>query len=337
MATKTGAKRGTRTSQHGTRNHAEPSGDGHSGTATSQTESVSATKRRRESNLAQQSAHHDSPGNDDRGVEGGHWRDSKPSEESTFHALDDLYRHKRFLLNTRQAVTLPAYALARSMLRVGKIENAKERAAACKVAKDIVDSILDNEKYDGEQAIRDIISSRIEPIGIPAQVASIQSKIKDIEKVMVSIVEKMPIAEWAKTVRGFGMVNLTGIIANAGDIGGYSSFSALHNRFGLARPDSYKTITKSGKTANAVPRERRALMFVVGDCLIKNNFHPKPKDAPEEYERVPCEYRAEYVEAKVKYREAHPDFTDMHVHRMAQRKMEKLFMKNLYRAWRDMK
>src|SRR5262249_34825278 len=56
----------------------------------------------------------------------------------------------------------------------------------------------------------------------------------EIEKNLTRQVKQLPIYAWAKSVKGFGTLNLIGLIGEAGDIAKYRNPSCLWKRLGLA-------------------------------------------------------------------------------------------------------
>jgi hypothetical protein len=144
------------------------------------------------------------------------------------------------------------------------------------------------------------------------------------EDQMRSLAESLPVFEWVKGIRGFAALGLSIIVAESGDLSGYANPSRLWKRLGLAPQSCYTMTTKSGDTANAIPRQRRSAIWTIGDSLIKGN-----RDGV---------YRKLYLDRKV-YELARTDDgkpkSPMHAHRRAQRYMEKRLIKDLWRAWRE--
>jgi len=139
------------------------------------------------------------------------------------------------------------------------------------------------------------------------------------EKCLREAARRLPVWQWAESVRGFGDLGLAILIGEAGDLGNYANPGRLWKRMGLAPKGSYAMETKGGKEAFAVPRRRRSAMWTVGDALIKGGAH----------------YREIYLERKAREEGEHPDLTKLHRHRRAQRYMEKRLLKDLWRAWRN--
>lgn len=259
-------------------------------------------------------------------------------------AMADLYRRKRIAFKTRQSSLQPMYALARQLMRVGAIEKVSERKAACDKARKMVDAIVGGDDWTEDLEIAQTIREMVASVSLTPTVEKCTATIREMEKNMDEQLQKLPIYEWVKSVRGCGVINVCNVIAVAGDLNDYhrrlgsKAIGAIYRKFGLAEPSSYKMITKYGKTYSAKPRENRAVMWNVGSCLWKQNYDPIPKgmtEAEEEaYEKVPQRYRALFDERKIHYAEKYPNATKLHVQRMAQRKMEKVWLADFYQEWR---
>ena len=98
---------------------------------------------------------------------------------------------------------------------------------------------------------------------------------RDTEAAMVAAAKRLPVWPWAQTVRGFGPLGLACIVGECGHLlllpEGRSSVGKLWSRFGLAPAQHYAVTTKAGKVAIAKPKARRAVMWTIGDSLLKTN------------------------------------------------------------------
>ncbi len=162
---------------------------------------------------------------------------------------------------------------------------------------------------------------------------------KNTEKAMVKCAETLPVAEWAKSVRGFGLLRLATIIGETGDLSGYPNPGKVWKRLGLAPYEgkAYSSWRMDGGLtseewvgAGYCPR-RRSVAYLVGECLIKSNG-----DGP---------YKALYDEHRARDLAAHPEpepaakgqcrkqWTPMHMHKRAHRYITKRLVRNLWRAW----
>lgn len=165
---------------------------------------------------------------------------------------------------------------------------------------------------------------------------------------MEELAETLPVwLAFGEPIKGFGKRSLAVIVAEAGDLSGYANPGKLWKRMGLA-PIQKGDVTKAGSTwrkggLNAeewteagYSMKRRATMFVIGDVLIKNQGSYRDIYlARKEYERQQAAARGLTVvpAAKIPKKNAGEFMSDGHIHRRAQRYMEKRFLMELWVAW----
>lgn len=144
------------------------------------------------------------------------------------------------------------------------------------------------------------------------------------EKHMVKLAKTLPVWEWAQEVHGFGALGLAIIIGEAGDLSAYPQKGHLWKRMGVAVLDGIRQggLRKGAAAEDWIEhgynRQRRSRLFTIGDSLIKKQN----------------EYRFLYLDRKEIERRKLPDATPMHIHRRAQRYMEKKLLRDLWSAWR---
>lgn len=158
-----------------------------------------------------------------------------------------------------------------------------------------------------------------------------QTYLSAIEKEMVKLVKTLPVAKWCDEVRGFGLLSLAAIVGECGNIGEFRGPASLWKRLGLA-PIQSRGVTQMPSTwrskgglsaeewteAGYSPR-RRSIMFVIGECLVKQNKG---------------EFRARYDEAKKAGKKKHKDWTDGHAHNHGMLLAVKRLVKRLWQKWR---
>ncbi len=138
-----------------------------------------------------------------------------------------------------------------------------------------------------------------------------------MEKRMVQLAEPLPGLRLVEEVHGFGVMGLAIIVGLSGDLSGYPHYRMLWRRFGLDVQDG-KAPKKRRGIANGYSPARRSAIFTIGDALIKKQNL----------------YRELYLESKQVYAAKWPEASKMHVHRAAQRYMEKRLLKHLWQRWR---
>jgi hypothetical protein len=167
----------------------------------------------------------------------------------------------------------------------------------------------------------------------------------EAKKQMEALAKQLPVWPWVESVRGFGAVSLAVIVAEAGDLSHYDNPARLWKRMGLAVMDGVrqgglsKTASKAAWIAHGYNRQRRALVFVIGDSLVKGNADGPYRAlylARKELERQKAEAAGLTVApaAKIPAKRASEFMSEGHVHRRAQRVMEKRLLRDLWSEWR---
>ena len=142
----------------------------------------------------------------------------------------------------------------------------------------------------------------------------------EAEQNIMELAETLPVWDWVKGVRGIGSLGLGLIVGEAGDLSNYDNPAKLWKRFGLAPGQRKIRGTEEGLEAGYSPR-RRAMMHIVGDCLIKLQGKAGP-------------YRKVYDDRKAYEEAQHPELQLGHRHKRAMRYMEKRFLLDLWKRWR---
>ena len=179
---------------------------------------------------------------------------------------------------------------------------------------------------------------------------------KNATKAMEKLAQSLPVWLWVESIRGFGAVSLAVIVAETGltscerglppENGNYPNPDKLNKRMGLAVFDGVrqgglsKNASKEAWVEHGYSRIRRSCMWNIGDALVKGN-----RDGP--YRTLYLE-RKEYEVAKAKAEgmivalaasipkgKAAQYRSIGHIHRRAQRVMEKRLLRDLWLAWRE--
>lgn len=148
---------------------------------------------------------------------------------------------------------------------------------------------------------------------------------------------------FGEPIKGFGVRSLAVIVGEAGDLSLYANPAKLWKRMGLAVMGGVRQggLRKSASADEWITHgynaKRRSLMFVVGDVLIKNqNEYRDVYLARKDFERAKAQAAGLTVApaAKIPAKRKAEFMSDGHIHRRAQRYMEKRLLKNLWQAWR---
>jgi hypothetical protein len=144
-------------------------------------------------------------------------------------------------------------------------------------------------------------------------------------------------------IRGFGARSLAVIIAETGDLSRYADPAKLWKRMGLAvlhgvrQGGLRKGADAAAWIAHGYNAHRRSFMFVIGDVLIKQqNPYRALYVRRKTIERAKAAAAGLTVvpAAKIPEKRKAEFMSDGHVHRRAQRYMEKRLLRDLWRAWR---
>ena len=204
-----------------------------------------------------------------------------------------LYRERRRLLKAETKIVLQAQAVCRDWT-----EGDKKKAAAlwAKARKGKADAkiLIDLEPY--KMAIAIFEKSRVPH-----------------DKELVRLVKQHPL--YAALPKGFGAGNFAAVLGECGDIASYRNPSCLWMRMGLGVIDGerqHKTTDREDAIRHGYTPRRRALAYVIGECLIKANSPVKSL----------------YNEQKAK--KISEGWTKLHAHRHAKMYMVKRVLRDLW-------
>jgi len=232
---------------------------------------------------------------------------------------------RRNVVKTQNMLNNRAGAMARRALGWRHDLTEKERKANITLGAKCVKAIIKGEPLPDECADMDPLRRDgmiAFVLGTKTACEPFDAMRKVAEKAMRGLARDLPVWPWAEGVRGFGDLGLAIIIGEAGDLSIYAGPAKVWKRFGLA-PGQRKHKDKEKAIEAGYSPQRRSSMWTIGDSLIKGNDDG---------------YRSLYVEVKATLLAREGDDkpkSQMHAHRMAQARMEKRLLRNLWRAWRD--
>jgi hypothetical protein len=154
---------------------------------------------------------------------------------------------------------------------------------------------------------------------------------KHTEKLMASFGREVPVWEWMTNIHGVGNHTAAKILALVDDIAKFDNISKLWRFCGYAVIEGGAERNKAGEKSH-FNRRLKSELFLLAESFIKSQ-------SPE--------YVWIYYEEKQRLRTLYPEpiedkssawgkrFTDQHVHRMAIRKMVKIFLSHLWLVWRE--
>lgn len=165
-----------------------------------------------------------------------------------------------------------------------------------------------------------VAAQRIAPF-IAAHAAQHQAVLAQ-NRIIETMAGCLPVAPWAQGIRGLGILSLGQIVGEGEDIDRFPTVNLFWKRMGLGVVDGQRqrrTTDKDLAIRMGYNAERRALMYVVADNLVKLNQTGA--------------YRTYYLTEKERQRTLHPDLTPAHVNERAKRHMAKRLLRDLWREW----
>ena len=270
-----------------------------------------------------------------------------PSLPETIALIRSAHRKRQFAMEQRKRLMNALGAFLRTALGWTLELPDAERKRIAEKAETLIDigrscakgkrpDIVDAEYSEWEQVIQAALAGCIPWDALES----------DNTKRMEALSVTLPVWEcWAKDVRGFGARSLATLVAEIGDLNNYATVARVWKRMGVGVIDGVRQggLTKSASKEQWIEHgykaKRRALLFVVGDCLVKSNgdgYYRAVYLGRKQYEiakamehgllvapaaRIPKAKREQYVSEGV-------------IHKRAQRYMEKRLLQHLWQAWR---
>lgn len=165
------------------------------------------------------------------------------------------------------------------------------------------------------------------------------------EAALEQLCEALPVVGWWREhVFSGSLVSLAVIIGETGHLSLYSNPAKVWKRMGVAVLDGVrqgglrKTASKEDWIKHGYSAERRSRMWVIGDVLVKHpGYYREVYLERKAYLRQRAVSRGLIIAPAAKIPKARKDefISDGHIHKDAQRYMEKRLLKNLWQAWRD--
>jgi hypothetical protein len=214
------------------------------------------------------------------------------------------WRERQAMVRARQRLILQAKALCRRMTDGDKV--AADRLHSAAARGDDIDAML-----------------ILEPFFEGA--APFTRRINQLDRHLEKLAARLPVADTARAVRGFGLGGLAKTVGELGDLSAYTKAEAgVWKRAGLAVIDGGRQRRVSGDAAlvHGYAPERRSVFWNIAEAMLKGQGKD---DAAGPYRRI---YDAR--KALERPRVA----SDAHAHARAMRFMTKRLLRDLTRAWR---
>jgi hypothetical protein len=267
--------------------------------------------------------------------------------EATVAEIRAWHRRRVFMMDQRKRSDLALGAFLRRHFGWSRDKPEAERKAIAKVAGELIEcgeAVLKGKPHrlaDTEEWA-DVQSVVMASLAARAPLDAVES---EATKKMEALARTLPVwAGFGEDVKGFGARSLAVVVAEAGDLSNYATVAKLWKRMGLAVMNGIrqgglrKTASADDWIAHGYSAARRSYMFVIGDVLVKNQgVYREVYLARKAYERERAEAAGLTVvpAAKIPAKRQAEFMSDGHVHRRAQRYMEKRVLKDLWIAWRQ--
>lgn len=261
----------------------------------------------------------------------------------TLYALKHHHRRRNFAMEQRKRADLALGAYLRMHFGWHAGLPAGERSAITRRASALIKDgermaktgeVPDDPEFD---LLEDMIAAALQA---RAPFAAVE---KSAEKEMARLAKSLPVwTDFAEGVRGLGAISLAVILAETGDLSDYPKKGHVWKRLGLAVINGVrqgglrKTASAEEWIVHGYNRQRRSRIFVIGDVLIKQgDLYRQVYLDRKEYERRAAEALGLIVApaAKIPAKDRALYVSDGHIHRRAQRYMEKRLIRDLWQAW----
>jgi hypothetical protein len=258
-----------------------------------------------------------------------------PALSQTIAEIVAAHRKRCFAMETRKRLDLALLSLLRTALGWSLALPADERDTIKARAVAIADGETDDPEAATWEGIVEAHNAGRQPFEAVEKAAT-----HDMDR----LARSLPAWPWFEAnVFKSSAVSLAVIVGEAGDLSRYANPGKLWKRMGVALVGDVrqgglaKSAPKAEWIAHGYSRQRRSRLWNIGDALVKKQGYLREVYlARKEYERVKAEARGLTVApaAKIPAKRAAEFMSDGHVHRRAQRYMEKRLLRDLWSAWR---
>lgn len=263
----------------------------------------------------------------------------------TCRQIQEIYRQRNHLLKTRIMLDnrLVAYVASELGYFAGMEED--DREARWKAARELIKQI-----EAGDDSSCDAVKARVSGLVLHDRNTrgNFQSLLDGYEKQLAALGEQLPAADFAKGIKGFGVLRLACIIGETGDLSNYANPAKVWKRLGLApfngqMPSTWRRkggLSAEEWTAVGYSPRRRSSMFVITDLLVKGNYiYDRGEDGKVmkgddgKKCKQPDYYKAYYDKVREESEVKHPDWTPNHHKYHSHLLMAKRLVLNLWVRW----
>ncbi len=210
--------------------------------------------------------------------------DSDTGGAATCRSLQQLQRGRVQRLKCRNSIDRQLASLVAQEMGYSNALEEKDRKAMFAHAEKLIKAIDDGDTLTADQQA---VAERVSGVVLNVRIArnGFDTELKAIDKELTKIAGTLPVAAWCNGVRGFGLKSLGIIIGECGDLSLYANPAKVWKRLGLAPISGGKdgscrmgsTWKRKGGlsaeewTAAGYSPKRRSVMYVIGECLLKQN------------------------------------------------------------------
>jgi hypothetical protein len=162
--------------------------------------------------------------------------------------------------------------------------------------------------------------SNLNPVREKAFADAIGSMVDGLKKNLILEAENStgPIFEWLTSFKGLKEGSLAAqLIAQIDNIGKFSNISKLWRFSGYAVIDGHREYNKEGEPSH-YNKVLKSTVYLIMEQFLR--------------QQTP-EYISIYYDEKERLTAKYPEYTKMHLHRMAMRKMAKIFLSHVWLVW----
>lgn len=232
--------------------------------------------------------------------------------------IREAHRMRRRWMKARNALILQGKAIARSY-----VEGGDKKAAT-----DMYNRVVAGKLKPGDEGL-------VLPLMpfLPA-IEGFDAQLKVIEKRLEKLAAQLPVAEWVRGVRGFGIGSLAAIVGEAGDLSKYPTVAGVWKRMGLAviNGERQRKCADADKAViHGYSPDRRSIVWNMAESVAKLQRTWADKETGEI--KKPADPYGEFLEAE-KARILEAGERPIVAEQRAKRHMSKRILRDLTVEWR---
>lgn len=159
----------------------------------------------------------------------------------------------------------------------------------------------------------------------------------ETEKRMREVAQALPVVEWVKQTRGFGLDSVAALIGETGNLANYPNPAKVWKRLGLAVIEGERQQKKTAAQEaikHGYSPSRRSVVWNIGECLIKaGGYYADLYRKRKEVERQKAEAEGLEVVPSARLKDKTKQRSVGHIHNRAKRYMEKRLVRDLWSVW----